>query len=102
LTERIPGWRVREHVNDIIKSYFVQHSVIAQARILHGLIKHKKLKHATKLLGFQVYKSKKAHEAVTKNISEALSLLGRSRKTYIRAARREITTVIVAQTTLRI
>jgi len=56
------------------------------------------MKHATKLLGFQVDKSKKAHEAVTKNISEALSLLGRSRKTDIRVACKAITTAIVALT----
>ena len=44
---------IREHVSRIIKLYFEQQSVITQAQILHGLIKHKKLKHATKLLGLR-------------------------------------------------
>ena len=49
---------VREHVINIIKSHFEQHLVMEQAQILHGLIKHKKMKHTTKLLGFQDAKTK--------------------------------------------
>ena len=36
-----PDRMIREHVSNIIKLYFEQQSVITQAQILHGLIKHK-------------------------------------------------------------
>jgi len=39
--------------------------MITQAQILHGLIKHKNLKHVTNLLGFQDAKSEKAHNTIT-------------------------------------
>ena len=71
---------IREHVSNIIKLYFEQQSVITQARILHVLIKHKKLKRATKLLGFKYVKNKNACENVTENVTTALSAFGKSRK----------------------
>ena len=37
-----PDRIVIEHVSSIIKLYFEQKSVLTQAQILHGLIKHKK------------------------------------------------------------
>ena len=70
--------------------------MITQAQILHGLIKHKKLKRATKLLGFKDVKNKSACENVTKNVTTTLSAFGKSRKTDIRDSHREITTAIVA------
>ena len=73
--------------------------MITQAQIPHGLIKHKKLKCATKLLGFKDVKNKDACENVTKNVTTALFAFGKSRKTDINAAFREITTDIVAQRT---
>ena len=71
---------VREHVNTIIQLYFDKHSVVTQAWILHGLIKHKKLKCATKLLGFQDSKCTKACVNVTKNISKELSMFLKIKK----------------------
>ena len=59
-----PDRTIREHVSNIINLYFEQQSVITQAQILHGLIKHKKMKHATKLLGFKDVKNKNACENV--------------------------------------
>ena len=67
--------------------------------MLHGLIKHKKLKHATKLLGFKDVQNKNACENVTKNVTTALAEIGKSGKTYIKATRGEITTAIVAWST---
>ena len=58
LRNPIVAQTVRGHVNNIIKFYFEQHSVMAQAQILHGLIKHKKMKPATKFLGFEDDKTK--------------------------------------------
>ena len=60
----ILDWKIREHVSNTIKFYFEQQSVITQAKILHGLIKHKKFKRATNLLGFKDVKNKNACENV--------------------------------------
>ena len=54
------------------------------------------MKHATKLLGFKDVKNKNACENVTENVTTALSAFGKSIKTDISAAHREITTTIVA------
>ena len=96
-----PDRTIREHVSNIINLYFEKQSVITQAQILHGLIKHKKLKRATNLLGFKDVKNKNASENVTENVTTALSAFRKSRKTDISATRREITTVIVARSTSR-
>jgi len=79
----MPQQTIKEYVNNIIKSCFEEHSVTAQAQILYGLIKHKKIKPATKLLGFQYAKSKKTCETIKENTSEALSTFSRSRNTYV-------------------
>ena len=92
---------IRENFNNIIKLYFEQQSVITQAQILHGLIKHKKLKCATKLLVFKDVKNKNACENVTENVTTTLSAFGKSRKMDIRDACREITTIIMAQSMSR-
>ena len=75
--------------------------MITKAQILHGLIQHKKLKCATKLLGFKDVKNKNACENVIENVTTALFAFGKSRKTDISAARRAITTSIVARSTSR-
>ena len=81
-----------------MKLHFEQQSMITQVQILHGLIKHKKIKRATKLLGFKDVKNKNTCENVVENVTTAF---GKLRKNDIRAARREITTAIVAQSTSR-
>ena len=75
--------------------------MITQAQILHGLIKHKKLKCVTKLFGFKDVKNKNACENVIENVTTALSAFGKSIKPNISVVRREITTAIVAQSTSR-
>ena len=47
-----PDRTIREHVSNIIKLHFEQQSVITQAQILHGLIKHKKIEMCHKVVGF--------------------------------------------------
>ena len=47
-----PDWTIKEHVSNIIKLYFEQQSVITQAQILHGLIKHKKIETCHKVVEF--------------------------------------------------
>ena len=59
------------------------------------------MSHTTKLLGFKDVKNKNACENVTENVTTALSAFGKSRKTDISAAHREITTSIVARITSR-
>ena len=61
LREHSPNRIVREHVNNIIRLYFNKNPIVTQAHILHGLIKHMKLKCATKLLCFQDDKRRKEH-----------------------------------------
>ena len=51
--------------------------MITQAQILHGLIKHKKMKRATNLLGFKDVKNKNACYNVTENVTTALSAFGK-------------------------
>ena len=96
-----PDRIVREHVSNIIKLYFEQQSVLTQAQILHGLIKHKKTKRATKLLGFKDVKNKNARENVAENVTTALSAFGKSRTNDSRDARRAITIAVVARSTSR-
>ena len=48
-----------------------------QAKILHGLIKNKKLKCSTKLLGFKDVKNKNACENVIENVTSALLAFGK-------------------------
>jgi hypothetical protein len=93
--------RAREHVSNIIRLYFDKQLVVTQAQILHGLIKHKKLKCATKFLGFRHAKSRKVLVNVTKNISKSFSKFGKSRKLDVQVACREITIVIVVPITSR-
>ena len=59
------------------------------------------MKCVTKLLGFKDVKNRNACENVTKNVTTTLSAFGKSRKTDISTAHREITTSIVAQSTSR-
>ena len=48
-----------------------------QAQILHGLIKQKKLKRATMLLGFQDAKTKNTCENAIENVRNALYSFGK-------------------------
>ena len=73
----------REHVSNIIKSYFEQHSIMTQAQILHGLIKHKKLEQTTILLGFRDARRRKEHGVVIENVTKSLSSFGKSKKNDI-------------------
>ena len=72
-----PEQTIRDHVSNIIKLYFEQQSMSTQAKILHGLIKRKKLKCATKLLGFKDVKNKNACDNVTENVTSALLEFGK-------------------------
>ena len=96
-----PDCTIRKHVSNIIRLYFHKHQVVTQAHMLHGLLKHKKLKRHTKLLVFQDVKSRKACVNATKNISKAFYKFGKSRKPDVQASCRVITIVVVAPSTSR-
>ena len=81
-----PVWTVREHVSNNIKFHFEQHSVITKPQILHGLLKHKRLKDATNMLGFKDVKGKRAPDTMVENVTKALISFKKSRKFDIRAA----------------
>lgn len=91
----IPNQTVGDHIHNIIRLYIQQHLVITQAQILHGSLKHKALKRATELLGFQDDKSTKERINVAENISKEIYKFGKSGKLDIQVARREITTIVV-------
>lgn len=71
-------------------------SIITEAQILHGLIKH-----ATKLLGFLVARNAKVPKNVSKNVLKILSSFGESRKTNIQVTHMEIRISTVAPGTSR-
>jgi len=43
---------VREHVSNIMKIFLEKKRVITLSQMLHGGIRHTKLRHETKMLGF--------------------------------------------------
>lgn len=57
--------------------------------------------HATKLLGFQDSKRRKARVNAIENMSKEFSMFGKSRKPNVWVARKEITITIVAPSTSR-
>ena len=57
-----PVWTLRKYIRNITKLHFEKHLVITQTQILHGLLKHKRLKNATNILGFKYVKGKMEHE----------------------------------------
>lgn len=101
LGNSIPNQTVRDHVHNIIWVYLQQHSVVTQYKILHGSIKHKALKWAKELLGFQDAKVTKVWLNVNVYISKELFEFRKSKKPNIWATHREITTIVVAPRTLR-
>ena len=101
LGETSPDNTVREHVSNIIWCYFYKHFVVTYAWILHEFIKHKNVKCAATILGFQDAKGRKARLIVTKNISMALSMFGKSRKCDVWFSHTEIAIVVVEPSTLR-
>ena len=61
----------------ILKNYLEGISVIAQAQLLHRLLKQKCLKYAIKLLGIKSIKEVNTNEIISKNMTSALAILAR-------------------------
>ena len=85
-----------------MKIFLEKKKVITLAQMLHGWIKHTKLRQETKMLGFWKAKHVKAHENVLKNVSKAFPSFGKLRKPNIWLSHEFITIFYVELETLRI
>jgi predicted DNA-binding transcriptional regulator AlpA len=95
--DKKPNHYIRYHVENIYDKYFKNESVTTQTQILRGLIRSKKLKEATSLLGIQkTTKDRKVKHSSLENIADALKSFGKYRKKDVSVARRIIQTTIVS------
>jgi ABC-type ATPase with predicted acetyltransferase domain len=100
--DKKPDHVIRYRVEMIYDKYFKNESVATQAQILRGLIRSKKLKEATSLLGIQkMTKDRKVKQSVFENITDALKSFGKSRKKDVSVARRVIQTTIVSSSNVK-
>jgi adenylyl- and sulfurtransferase ThiI len=92
-------WYLVENIDD---KYFKDESVATQAHILRGMIRLKKLKEATSLLGIQkMTKARKVKHSVLENITDALKYFGKFIKKYFSVACRVIKTTIVSSSIVK-
>ena len=93
---------IRYRTKNIYNTYFKDESVTAQAQLLLSLLKSRKLKEATSLLGIQKStKDTKVQQNVFNNISGLLKVFGKSRKENIRVARKTLQTTIVSGSNIK-
>ena len=77
-------------------TFFKDESITVQDQLLLCLIKSRKLKEATSLLGIQKStKDTKVQQIFFNNITSVLKDFGKSRKKYVNVARRVIQTTVV-------
>ena len=87
---------IRYWAKNIYNTYFKDESVTTQAHLLLSLLKSRKLKEATSLLGIQKStKDTKVQQNVFNNITGLLKGFGKSRKENVCAARKTLQTTIV-------
>ena len=89
--------RYRE--KQILKNYLEVIYVIAQAQLLHGLLKQKCIKDAIKLLGIKSIKEVNRNKMVSKNMTSNLSTLARKRSRDLVFARKTLLIWVVAKNT---
>jgi hypothetical protein len=83
-------------------TFFKDESVTIQAQLFLCLIKSRKLKEATSLLGIQKStKYTKVKHNVFYNIANALKSFGKSRKKYVNVACRVIQTTVVSSSNIK-
>jgi ABC-type ATPase with predicted acetyltransferase domain len=100
--EKKPDHIIRYHVKNMYNTFFKDESIATQAQLLRGLIRSKKLKEATSLLGIQKStKDTKVKQNVFENITSALKSFGKSRKKDVSVARRVIQTTIVPSSNIK-
>jgi hypothetical protein len=83
-------------------TFFKDESVTVQAQLLLCLMKSRKLKEATSLLGIQKStKDTKVTQNVFNNKISVLKAFGKSRKAYVRIACRAIQTIVVSSNNIK-
>ena len=93
-------WRIWIQVKlKILKNYLEGISVIAQAQLLHRLLKQKFLKDEIKLLGIKSVKEVKTNEMVSKNLTSSLATLARKQYRDLVFARKTLLTRVVEENT---
>jgi hypothetical protein len=93
---------IRYRTKNIYNTYFKDESVTTQAQLLLSLLKSRKLKEATSLLGIQKSKKDtKVQHNVFNNITGVLKSFGKSRKENVRVARKTLQTTIVSGSNIK-
>ena len=93
---------IRYYVKNMNSTFFKDESVTIQAQILLCLIKSRKLKEGTSLLGIQKStKDTKVQHNVFNNIISVLKDFGKSRKKDVSVARRVIQKTIVSSSDIK-
>jgi hypothetical protein len=93
---------IRYRVTNMYNTFFKDESVTVQAQLLLCLIKSRKLKEATSLLGIQKStKDTKVKQNVFDNITSVLKSFGKSRKKDVSVARRVIQTTVVSSSNIK-
>jgi hypothetical protein len=105
-TKKFGGKKVKNYIryrtNNIYNTFFKDESVIVQAQLLLYLIKSRKLKEATSLLGIQKStKDTKVKQNVFDNITGILKDFRKSRKKDVSVACRAIQTTIVSSRNIK-
>jgi ABC-type ATPase with predicted acetyltransferase domain len=93
---------IRYRTKNMYNTFFKDESVTVQAQLLLCLIKSRKLKEATSLLGIQKStKDTKVKQNVFDNITSVLKAFGKSRKKDVSVARRVIQTTVVSSSNIK-
>ena len=90
---------VRDEVNFVLKHIFEGKSIIAQAQMLRGFLKHKSLKNVVELLGIKSEKEVLANEMVSKNVMLVLATVAKKRSQVDKNARGALLTGVVMKRT---
>ena len=69
--------KVRDKVNSGLRHFFEGKSIIAQAQMLRGFLKHKSLKNFVELLDIKSEKEVLVNQTVSKNVTSALATLAK-------------------------
>jgi ABC-type ATPase with predicted acetyltransferase domain len=93
---------IRYRTKNMYNTFFKDESVTVQAQLLLCLMKSRKLKEATSLLGIQKStKDTKVKHNVFNNITSVLKAFGKSRKEDVCVARRAIQTTVVSSSNIK-
>ena len=93
---------IRYQTKNMYNTFFKDESVIVQAQLLFCLMKSRKLKEATSLLGIQnLTQDSKVKQNVFENITSVLQDFGKSKNKYVSVACRVIQTSFVSSSNIK-